>query len=250
MEKNNNGQYLFTKEEITEMADRCYRRCWHCDRYEPHSGSGSSRDTLFSYSTHGCYEAHDLPWVSGQWCPFWGNKNHPDAPILRSLTWANVIGIKPEYYETEPSVRQAILEANPDIAERVQYCDNSNESREQYFNKSENWALLKFEGVNVYCETLRRYRFSLVDSRTLYPGANEWVRPLIICFDPKTYKILTLCIPDGDGVQISFACNPKENYRLNPNLYRYDENKKCVICEFKAGDKVVGTYSLQVGAYV
>ena len=246
-----NGQYLFTKGEITRMADDCFRRCWHCERYEPHTGSGSgSRNVLLSYSSRGCYEARDLPWESGQWCPFWGDKHHPNAKLLLSLTWDNVLGIKPEYFKTEPSVRNDILEANPDIAKRVQYCDNSNESREQYFNKPENWALFKFDRVYVYCETLLRHRFSRVDNRALYPGANEWIRPLIICYTPKTYKILTLCISDDDGVQISFACSPDKNYHLNPNIFRYDEVSKSVICEFKDGDNVLRTYSLPVGSYV
>lgn len=171
----------YTKQEITEMADRCFRRCWYCDRYEPCGGYGSGGDLLFSYVRTGCYEAHDLPWKSGHWCPFQGDKHHPDAKNLKSLTWGNVFGTVEATKLVEPyELREKILNANPEIAVLVKYCENSNEEREQYFNKSENQAIIEFDKFNVYCETLRRYRFSLVDNRLLYPGANEWLRSMMV----------------------------------------------------------------------
>ncbi len=243
---------FFTKEEITAMADRCYRRCWHCDRYEPHSGSSCGGGAiLFYYSSSGCYEAHDLPWESGHWCPFWGNKHHPDSGILRSLTWDNVLqSVSVERFYNEPSIRKQILERNPEIAEQVRYCDNSNESRVQYFNKSENWFMFKFQNVYVYCETLRRYRFSLVDNRLLYPGANEWIRPMILVLQRKSYKILESCVSDGDGIQISFACSPSQNYILEPDMFRFDEKSKVIICEFRSRGEVIGSCSLPISSYV
>lgn len=234
------------------MADRCFRRCWGCDRYEPHSGCGSGGYKLFSLSSSGCYEAHDLPWERGHWCPFWGNKHHPDGEILRSLTWDNVkMGCRKTSFEREPKVRQLILDANPEIAKRVEYCDNSNESREQYFNKSENWTLITLDsGVQIYCETLKRYRFSLVDNRALYPGYNEWLRPMMVCYDPKTYRVLELYLYDTDGVQISFACSPDRNYHLNPDMFQYNQESKEIICEFLNGDKVVETHTMSIESYV
>ena len=240
-----------TKSEITAMADRCYRRCWECDRYESHSGYGSKGPRLFSYSSSGCYESHDLPWERGHWCPFWGNKNHPDAKILKALTWSNVAEYSVKHFNEEPKLRQRILDVNPEIAERIQYCDNSNESRTQYFNKSENWTLITLEnGVQIYCETLKRYRFSLVDSRALYPGYNEWLRPLMICFDPETYEVFDLYLYDVDGLQVSFACSPEQNYRLNPDMFWFDEKKKEIVCEFRNGDEIIETHRMSIKSHV
>lgn len=242
--KSKKSKNLYTKKEITEMADRCYRRCWRCHRYEPISGMTVAGEELFRYSSSGCYEAHDLPWESGHWCPFWGNKNHPDAEILCSLTWENVKECTIKHFNNEPDIRQLILEANPEIAERIKYCDNSNESRNQYFNKSEHWTLIEIGDVKVYCETLRRYRYSLVDSRALYPGANEWIRPMMICFDPQTYKAQKFYLYDDDGLQISFACSPDENYHLDPDIFRFDEVKKEIVAVFISDDKVLETHRM------
>ena len=233
--------YKYTKQQITEMADRCYKRCWHCDRYEPYSGYGSTGGgSLFKYASSGCYEAHDLPWESGHWCPFWGNKHHPDAQRLRMLTWDNVASIIPATKLVRPyELRNSILAANPDIAECVKYCDNSNDNRDQYFNKSENQAILQFDKFDVYCETLRRYRFSRVDNKLLYPGANEWLRPMVICYDKETYKSIGHIVSDGDGVQISFACSPDKNYHIDENIFFFDEEKKEIVAEFRTGEKII-----------
>ncbi len=240
-----------TKDEIVKMADRCYRRCWNCNRYEPHSGNVSYSDILFRHSNNGCYEAHCLPWKDGQWCPYWGNKNHPDAKILKALTWSNVAEYSVNHFNEEPELRQRILDVNPEIAERIKYCDNSNESRIQYFNKSENWTLITInDGVEIYAETLRRYRFSLVDNRLLYPGANEWIRPMILVFHPRTYQIMSFYLPSGDGIQISFACSPNENYRLDANIFQYDEVKKEVRAEFRSGGKILESHLLSIESYV
>lgn len=238
----------YTKQEITKMADRCYHRCWHCDRYEPTSGIGSgSSNRLFNYAGSGCYEAHDLPWEKGHWCPFWGNKKHPDAKILRSLTWDNVVQYTfAKTLESPYELREKILTANPEIAQQVQYCDNSNESRDQYFNKSENHALLCLDNFNIYCETLRRYRFSHVDNRALYPGANEWIRPIMIAFDPKSYKSLSYCMVSGDGPQISFACSPDKNYILNDDIFFLDEEKQEMIAEFRNRGEIIERFSMPV----
>ena len=238
----------YTKQEITQMADRCYRRCWHCDRYEPCGNIGYRGTYLFDYSGSGCYEAHDLPWESGHWCPFWGDKNHPDSKILRSLTWNNVTGRESFFHLPEDSntLRGAILNANPEIASKIQYCDNSNESRDKYFNKPENAAFLNIFNIGFYCETLRRYRFSHVDSRALYPGANEWIRPMIVCYDRETYKSIDYLIVPGDGIQISFACSPERNYQLGKEIFFYDEEKKQIIAEFNNAGNIVGTYCMSL----
>ena len=241
----------FTKKEIIEMADRCFHRCWHCERYEPCSGIGSGGVHLLQYASGGCYEARDLPWESGHWCPFWGNKHHADEGLLGSLTWDNVKqDVNVEHFNSEPSIREDILEANPEIAKHVLYCDNSNECRIQYFNKPENWIMFKFQNVYVYCETLRRYRYSLVDNRLLYPGANEWIRPMMLVVDPTTLKILESYLPSGDGIQVSFACSPDKNYHLNPNMFSFDENCKKIICTFMNGGEVLETNSISVNSYV
>ena len=224
----------YTKEEITQMADRCFHRCWHCDKYEPSSGTGSGGSRLFSYASSGCYEAHDLPWEHGHWCPFWGNKNHPDKDLLKSLTMDDVASYINATKISEPyDLREKILTANPEIAQQVKYCDNSNESRDQYFNKSENQAMFSFDKFNVYCETLRRYRFSHVDNRALYPGANEWIRPMVICYDKKTLKALAYYVENHDGIQISFACSPDKNYHLNSDIFLFNEETKQIIAEFR-----------------
>lgn len=241
------AQKKYTKQEITEMADRCYRRCWNCERYEPCGNLGTGGVNLFQFAGSGCYEAHDLPWEHGHWCPFWGNKNHPDAKILRSLTWNDLAGIiSAEPLNNSYTLRNNILAANPDIAKMVQYCDNSNESREQYFNKSENRALLHLDDCDVYCETLRRYRFSLVDSRALYPGANEWIRPMMICYDPQTYKSLVHKVDADDGFQISFACSPERNYILDSEIFYFDESTNQVIAEFRNKGETVAKYCMSV----
>ena len=239
--------HKYTKNQITAMADRCYRRCWHCHRYEPCSGTGSTGVTLFKYAGSGCYEAHDLPWEQGQWCPFWGNKQHPDEKILRSLTWNNVISVVAAEKLIKPyELRKKILDANPEIAKTVQYCDNSNESRDQYFNKSENHAIFHFGDFDVYCETLRRYRFSHVDNKNLYPGANEWIRPMMICYDKQTYKSLDYYLVSGDGIQISFACSPDKNYELNKDIFLFDENSRDVIAEFRNRNEIIETYRMSI----
>ena len=238
----------YTKQEITAMADRCFHRCWHCNRYEPCGGTGNTGPYLFGYASGGCYEAHDLPWEHGHWCPFWGNKHHPDASILRGLTWDNVAQFEAPRQIYEPyDLRNKILNANPHIAQMVQYCDNSNESRDQYFNKSENHALFHFDKFDVYCETLRRYRFSYVDSRTLYPGANEWLRPMMLCFDRTTYRVLASRVDGGDGIQISFACSPDKNYRINSNIFLFDVTKKEILAEFKNINDIIATYRMPIG---
>lgn len=237
----------YTKEEITQMADRCFYRCWHCDRYEPASAMGSGGRVLFAYSASGCYEAHDLPWEAGHWCPFWGNKKHPDSKILRSLTWDDVVNyMRPTTVITPYDLRERLLAANPDIAEQVRYCDNSNESRDQYFNKSENRAMFSFDKFNVYCETLRRYRFSHVDSRALYPGANEWIRPMMICYDKDTFKAVDYYLESGDGIQISFACSPERNYHLDPNIFLFDEKTGKVMAEFRNGRDLIKQHCFSI----
>ena len=240
----------YTKQEITEMADRCYYRCWHCERYEPCSGygGGGANGKLFGYSGSSCcYEAHSLPWENGKWCPFWGNKKHPDEKILRSLTWNDVAEYILATHLSEPyDLRQKILAANPEIAAEVQYVDNSNESRDQYFNKSENHALLEFDDFNVYCETLRRYRLSHVDNKLLYPGANEWIRPMMICYDPNTYKSLAQFVGHGDGIQISFACSPQNNYVLSKEIFKFEPDTNDVIAEFRNRDNLVETYRMSL----
>ena len=238
----------YTRQEITEMADRCFRRCWHCERYEACNSYGAAGLKLFSYASgYTCYEAHDLPWKKGHWCPFWGNKNHPDERILTSLTWDDVVGIVSATKLQQPyELRGKILAANPDIASHVEYCDNSNEVREQYFNKSENHAMFEFPDFNVYCETLRRYRFSYTDSRALYPGANEWIRPMMICYDKKTYKSLCHYLEVGDGLQISFACSPEKNYQLNQDIFLFDEASEQIVAEFRNGHDLVKKSFLQL----
>ncbi len=220
----------YTKEEITAMADRCYDRCWHCERYESSGGSGAGGNRLFSYASSGCYEAHDLPWEQGHWCPFWGNKRHPDADILRKLTWANVDDGKILPDDAPFGLRDKIIAANPQIADFLTYYNDSNESRDQYFNQPSNQCMFDLGRYHVYCETLTRYRFSHVDSRALYPGHNEWMRPVMICYDPKTYKIVNDGIvgETGDGIQISFACSPDKNYKIDSNIFSFDKAKKRV----------------------
>ncbi len=239
----------YTKQEITAMADRCYDRCWHCHRYESGGSSGSGGTYLFSYASSGCYEAHDLPWEKGHWCPFWGNKNHPDAKILRNLTWQNVdsdtVMPEPAHY----TLRHKIIAANPEIAQDITYFNNSNESRDQYFNHTENGCFFDLGTVHVYCETLTRYRFSHVDSRALYPGHNEWMRPIMICYDPKTYKIVEHSVLTGDGIQISFACSPDKNYRLADSIFSYDKAKKIISAKFfdQKQQQQVGLSTLSLG---
>ncbi|NMA32719.1 MAG: hypothetical protein GX944_02200 [Alphaproteobacteria bacterium] len=239
----------YTKEEITAMADRCYQRCWRCHRYEPAGNAGVGRGGyLFSFAGNACYEAYDLPWKSGNWCKYYGNKNHPDSEILKYLTWYDVENIKPATKLSEPyALREKILFANPEIATLVEYCNNSNESRDQYFNQAENHAIIEFDKFNVYCETLRRYRFSLVDNRLLYPGANEWIRPMMVCYDKETYKSIESCVDGSHGFQISFACSPKENYQLNKDIFSFNSETKEVLAEFKQGTDLIQKYCLSLG---
>ena len=147
---------------------------------------------------------------------------------------------------TPNELREKILIANPEIAETCKYVDNSNNERDQYFNKPENHAILHFNNFDVYCETLRRYRFSHVDNRMLYPGANEWIRPMMIAYDPKTYKSLCAYYGSVDGTQISFACSPDENYILNTEIFFFNEETKEMVAELRNRDKIVKTVRMSL----
>ena len=81
----------YTKAEIEAMADKCFKRCDRCFRYEPvrqllpdfmQSGQTSKDAPLFKFCKNGCYYAKEFPWNSSpQWCVFWGVQDHSDDPI-------------------------------------------------------------------------------------------------------------------------------------------------------------------------
>lgn len=75
------------------MADKCFKHCDHCFRYEPIYGSMSSTKTskdekLFRFCTYGCYYAHEFPWTDiqfgeTQWCIFYGLKDEKNTEVKR-----------------------------------------------------------------------------------------------------------------------------------------------------------------------
>ena len=100
----------YTKAEIEAMADRCFKRCDHCNRYEPvrqllpdfmQSGQPSKDAPLFRFCKNGCYYAHEFPWTDisfgeTQWCIFYGLKDEKSKEVNRiydilcALTQANL----------------------------------------------------------------------------------------------------------------------------------------------------------------
>lgn len=97
----------YTKAEIEAMADKCFKRCDHCNRYEPIYNFGlsdnktSKDEKLFRFCTSGCYYAHEFPWTDisfgeTQWCIFYGLKDEKSKEVNRiydilcALTQANL----------------------------------------------------------------------------------------------------------------------------------------------------------------
>lgn len=84
---------MYTQQEITQMADNCFKRCCNyylCDHYESVSMPFHNNEQLFAYCATGCYYACGLPWEKNRWCVFDSCKNAAQAEILDSLTWKNV----------------------------------------------------------------------------------------------------------------------------------------------------------------
>lgn len=87
----------YTKAEIEAMADKCFKHCDHCFRYEPiydfmssiKTPKTSSKDEkLFRFCTSGCYYAHEFPWTDiqfgeTQWCIFFGLKDEKNKEVER-----------------------------------------------------------------------------------------------------------------------------------------------------------------------
>ena len=89
----------YTKQEITELADKSYEQCsgyFNCIHYNPVSyghGDGTRKvdDKLFECVTPGCYYAAKLPWGDMRWCWFHRAKDKEAVDKLWSLTWAELV---------------------------------------------------------------------------------------------------------------------------------------------------------------
>lgn len=80
----------YTQQEITDMADECFKRCYRCENYEPVGMPFDDTEYLFTYVPTGCYYAASLPWEHTKWCVFDPCKNPEKAKILESLKVANI----------------------------------------------------------------------------------------------------------------------------------------------------------------
>jgi hypothetical protein len=236
-----------TKQEIINLADRCYSRCiGNCSNYGTPSFSIDRGNKLFGYRNSGCYRAHTLSHcdTSAIWCPFWHtlkNAKEEDIALLKSLTYYDLLPYAEPLYVTKfyKELRDCLLtNTSEEVVKLFKYVDNSNESRSQYFNKMENHVFFidRDEFRVIVCQTLRRHRFSHTDNRVLYPGANDWLLPTVLVSDqfikyggknPKLERYFY-----GNQIQVSFACNPADNCDIAQQIFKYNKETKDVEIEF------------------
>ncbi len=91
----------YTKQEITELADKSYEHCsgcFKCEHYEPVNYTNSKStakiltdNKLFKCSNPGCYYACELPWSDEHWCWHHPAKDREEAKKLWLLTWDNLV---------------------------------------------------------------------------------------------------------------------------------------------------------------
>lgn len=84
----------YTRQEIVDMADRCYNRC--VESGCPYRQSVGFRDEnndrrLFLQSRTGCRYSYELPWGMDKWCCFYPPKRTIDVDRLKLLTFNNLI---------------------------------------------------------------------------------------------------------------------------------------------------------------